>query len=387
MDEISDPFQVPRQTDGMLRCPFQGENIPMILRHADVRRMARDWQTFSSDAPCRVPIPSEEEVRNVRQLPLEIDPPAHAEYREIAEPFFQRPKDPAFIARIELWCDELLQEALARESIEIVHDFALPWQSRALTLLLNVPESHAEEWIGWGIHVFRKKEGLQKSAGLDEYLEAQFARALAAPGDDFFSALTRATFQGRQLTREEMLGFANIAFAGGRDTIIHTISCAIGYLGRHPEALEFLREDPGRITLACEEFFRVFMPLTHIGRVCPQETEVQGAQVPAGGRVALCWASANLDEAVFARAHEVRLDRKPNPHLSFGFGPHLCLGATHARLILRTLLRLCCRRVQSITVLHAEERVEHEAAYDRTLGYESLTVTLRPLSKPGTGEP
>jgi cytochrome P450 len=72
----------------------------------------------------------------------------------------------------------------------------------------------------------------------------------------------------------------------------------------------------------------------------------------------------------------VRLDRKPNPHLSFGFGTHLCLGAPHARLILRTLLRLVCERVQSITVLHATEHVEHEATFDRTLGYDSLTVKL-----------
>ena len=71
-------------------------------------------------------------------------------------------------------------------------------------------------------------------------------------------------------------------------------------------------------------------------------------------------------------------DRKPNPHLSFGFGTHLCLGAPHARLILRTLLRLCCEHVQSITILHAQERTEHEATFDRTLGYDSLTVSLTP---------
>ena len=80
------------------------------------------------------------------------------------------------------------------------------------------------------------------------------------------------------------MGFANLAFAGGRDTIIHTISCALGHLAAHPEALEYLREDPKRITLASEEFFRVFMPLTHIGRVCPVATEVHGVAVPADGR-------------------------------------------------------------------------------------------------------
>ncbi len=376
MSEVSDPFREARQAGAVMKCPFQGENLPMILRHADVRSAAKDWQTFSSDAPCRVPIPSEEAVRSVRQLPLEVDPPVHADYRAIAEPFFQRPKDPAFIAKVEGLIGGMLDEALSKESFEVIHDFAIPLQSRALTYLLNVPEKEADIWIGWGVHVFRVAGGLSNETGLDKYLREQFERATSNPGDDFFSALTKATFQGRPLTREEMMGFANIAFAGVRETIINTISCALGYLAKHPEALEFLRADPSRVIHASEEFFRVYMPLTHIGRVCPEETEVHGDTVPPDGRVALCWASANFDEAAFKDPHEIRLDRKPNPHLSFGFGNHLCLGAPHARLILRTLLRLCAESLQSITVIAAQERVEHEATYDRTLGYESLTIKL-----------
>ena len=85
-----DPFKKPRQEDGVLVNEIQGETIPMVLRHADVRRAARDWQTYSSDAPMRVPIPSEEEVRSVRQLPIETDPPAHGAYRALVEPFFNR---------------------------------------------------------------------------------------------------------------------------------------------------------------------------------------------------------------------------------------------------------------------------------------------------------
>ena len=291
-----DPFRQARQESGVLQCPIHGENIAMILRHEDVRRAAKDWQTFSSDAPFRVPIPSEEDVRSMRQLPIETNPPEHTEYRKIADPFFQRPKDPAFIARVEALIGGMLTAAMSRDSVEIVNEFALPIQSRALTYLLNMPESEADLWIGWGIHVFKVTGGLKKGVALEEYLHAQFDRAVATPGEDFFSALTQATFRGRPLTREEMMGFANLAFAGGRDTIIHTISCALGYLASHPEDLEYLRQDPNRITHASEEFFRVFMPLTHIGRVCPADTNVNGVKVQAGDRVSLCWASANQDE-------------------------------------------------------------------------------------------
>ncbi len=95
MNPIPDPFGELRNKDGVLECEFQGEKVPMILRHEDVRKAARDWKTFSSNAPFRVPIPSEEAVRTMRQLPVEIDPPEHTEYRKIVEPFFLRAKNPA----------------------------------------------------------------------------------------------------------------------------------------------------------------------------------------------------------------------------------------------------------------------------------------------------
>lgn len=379
MSDIPDPFRDARNRDGVLQCPFQGETIPMILRHADVREAARDWRRFSSDAPFRVPIPSEEEVRTMRQLPIETNPPEHTEYRAIVEPFFQRAKQPEVIAKVEALIAEKLSEALGCESIEVVNTLALPIQSRALTYLLNVPESEADTWIGWGIHVFKVTGGgFKKGTVLEDYLHAQFDRAESNPGDDFFSALTQALYRGRRLTREEMMGFGNLTFAGGRDTIIHSISSIIAYFGSHPEALDYLRQDPKRIVHAGEEFFRVYMPLTHIGRVCPVDTEVHGVPVPAGGRVSLGWASANLDETVFDAPREVRLDRKPNPHLSFGFGPHLCLGAPHARLIVRSLLLALTQRVGRITVLEARGQVEREARYERPNGYASLTVRFTP---------
>ena len=384
MGDIPDPFREKRRADGVLGLPTDKEVIPMILRHEDVRRAAKDWHTYSSDAPFRVPIPSEEDVRSVRQLPIEVDPPEQTDYRKLVEPFFLRAKQPAFVTRVEELTDRLLAGALSHDSIEIVEGFALPLQSKALAILLDVPESEADLFISWGIHVFHVADGergVHKGAALERYLNEQFDRVAANPGDDFYGLLTKASFHGRPLTREEMLGFANLMFAGGRDTVIYSVACAIGYLAERPEALEFLRADPDRIVLASEEFFRAYMPLTHIGRVCPVDTDVHGMQVKAGDRATLCWASANLDEEVFEAADEVRLDRKPNPHVSFGFGAHLCLGAAHARTVMRVLLGLLCRRVSRIELISKRDRVEHTPAYDRPLGYESLVVRMHPLDQ------
>ncbi len=375
-----DPFGEARRTSGVMQCPFHGETISMILRHGDVRRVAKDWQLFSSDAPFRVPIPSEEAVRTTRQLPIETDPPLHGDYRAIVEPFFQRPKSADMIAKVEMLVDDMIDHALHRVEIEVVSEFALPLQSRALTYLLNMPEGEAEVWIGWGIHVFKATGGeFKKGNVLEDYLHSQFDRAEGEPGDDFFSALTKAEYRGSKLNREECIGFANLAFAGGRDTIIHTVTSLFAHFGSHPDALEFLRADPRRITLASEEFFRVFMPLTQIGRVCTQDTTLHGVPVQAGERVGLCWASANHDDTVFDQPEEVRLDRKPNPHVAFGFGEHLCLGAPHARLIVRALLSSLCRKIQGIEVIEAVEQVEREAMFTRKVGFEKLRLRLLPL--------
>jgi len=350
----------------------------MILRHEDVRAAAKDWQTFSSDAPLRIPIPSEEAVRTVRQLPLEIDPPEHGDYRQIAEPYFNRAKLPEVIAKVESLVRSLLAEALMSDTIEIVREFAIPLQSRALACLLNMADSEASVWIGWGTHVFREGDGKSKGAALETYMNSLLDRAEASPGDDFFSSLFQATFRGRPLSREEMLGYGSIMFAGGRDTVINSIAGVIGHLSASPTDLEYLREDPRRIVNATEEFFRAISPVTHIGRLCPAKTQVQGVSVEAGALVSLCFASANYDECVFQAADEVRLDRKPNPHVAFGFGPHLCLGAAHARLVVRSLLKCLCEQVGTIQTIDAKEKVEHEERYDRPLAFDSLNVRFIP---------
>lgn len=372
-----DPFRAERQTRGILVADFAGERIPMILRHGDVRRAAKDWSVFSSDAPMRVPIPSEENVRSVRQLPIEADPPLHTQFRELLKPIFLQPLAPAYQARIDALIARLIAEAAALPQIEIVRGFALPLQSYALAYLLGMPESAAEEWIGWGTHVFHDGDDTAgKGAALDRYIKAALAAADVAEGTDFFAILRRAVVDGRPLTMDEMIGIANLTFAGGRDTVINSISRIIAYFAAHREELTVLAGDPKRIAFAVEEFVRVISPLTHIGRVCAQGTQVGGHDVGAGARISLCWASANHDETVFDEPETVRLDRSPNPHVGFGSGAHNCLGATQARAILRSLIQQLAAQTSAITVLREERQYEEQTDYRRWVGYESLLVRI-----------
>jgi cytochrome P450 len=103
--------------------------------------------------------------------------------------------------------------------------------------------------------------------------------------------------------------------------------------------------------------------------------------VQADHRVSLCWASANRDESAFPAADQIKLDRKPNPHVAFGIGTHFCLGAPHARLLVRSLLKKLSERVAAITLIQEQAHVENEERYQRTVGYDSLIVQLKALHR------
>jgi len=313
----------------------------------------------------------------VRQLPIETNPPEHTDYRRIVEPFFRRPRDPEFVDKVEALIRELLDNAAACERVEVVHDFSLPLQSRSLAYLLDVPESEADTWIGWGVHVFHDPTvSKEQGSVLDRYIEEHLDRGGEDPDHGIFSALHRATYRGRPLTREEMTGFVNLTFAGGRDTMIHSASLILHYFAMHPDALAWIRQDERRVVTATEEFLRYFSPLTHLGRVCPEGAEVSGHTVPADGRVSLCYASANRDAEAFEDPETVRLDRKPNPHVAFGFGPHTCLGALHARLVIRTLVAEVAARIGALEVLEAREHIEAPQSFGRVLGFDELWMRL-----------
>jgi hypothetical protein len=168
-----------------------------------------------------------------------------------------------------------------------------------------------------------------------------------------------------------------VTFAGGRDTVIGTLVGALAHLARHPDDQRRLRDEPGLLTTATEEFLRHISPLTFIGRICPRADSVGGHPRAAGERVALCWGAANLDPSVFDAPEELRLDRSPNPHVAFGSGDHNCIGSTHARLVLRTFLAALAHRPGTIRVLEAEPATRSIGGLPRLQGFKRLIVELR----------
>lgn len=380
--EFPDPFEQAREKKGYGEMDDQNDPLTMILRHEDVRKCAMNWETFQSEAkPGRIVIPSEVYIRDTRQIPFEVDPPLHKEYRSLVENWFRRPVGEDYQKRLQEIIAQSFDELHGKESIEIIYDFSLPIQSRALTLLLNSPYAEAERWISWGTHVFRSEDDpldSSKANLLYDYLDEAIAQAEANPSDDIYSLLLSAEFQARKLTKEEIKGVMILTFAGGRDTVINAITNTIAYFADHPEALKRLKEEPAIKKRAVEELIRYFAPLTHIGRVVTEETQVCEHTIEDDSRISLCWASANRDASIFENPNEVILDRKKNPHLSFGYSHHRCLGATHARQLMLALLDVLVERVSAIEILGHKDNIEEWGEFKRKVGFHELNVRFHP---------
>ncbi|MBU2880763.1 cytochrome P450 [Psychrosphaera sp. B3R10] len=379
--EQSDPFATARVETGLGFMDDQNDPVTMVLGLKDVRKCAHNWKTYQSGAkPGRIVIPSEVNIRETRQIPFEVDPPEHKTYRDLIEPWFKRPLEADYQEQLTAIIEGVFNDVLQQPETEVVSQLALVLQSRALTLLLNTPMSDSETWINWGTHVFRSDTTAldgDKAAILYDYIEAQIERAEQSPGNDLYSLLLQSKVMGKPMTKEQIKGVMILTFAGGRDTVINMVTNTIGYFAEHPEDLHRLRDEPSIINKSVEELIRYFSPLTQMGRVATEDASICEHAVKADTRISLCWASANRDERVFENPNDVVLDRKLNPHVAFGFGTHNCLGATHARQILQTLLSVMINKLDSIAIVDSKDNIETLGEFKRKVGFDHLTVQFK----------
>jgi cytochrome P450 len=237
-----------------------------------------------------------------------------------------------------------------------VHDLAHPLPVQVIAQLFGVPREDVGHFTRWsaGIVEFMKSPQsafeicLRSQASLLElraYLRSAIAERRAKPRDDVLSLMVHAQSEGDALTEEDILGTSVTLLLGGHETTTRLLTTTILELLRHPAQLEQLRADPSLMETAVEEFLRYCGPFHRDQRVCLTDTTVGGIPVAKGDFILLMLAAANRDPEQFADPDTLDLARKPNRHLAFGFGPHICLGAHLARLemavALGTLLATC----------------------------------------------
>jgi cytochrome P450 len=177
------------------------------------------------------------------------------------------------------------------------------------------------------------------------------------PGDDLVTLLLGSDLGGAPLSNEQLLAYAELLVEAGNETTRNAISGGLLALAESPGEWEKLRANHDLVPDAVEEILRWVSPISHFTRVATEDAEVSGVTIPAGEQVALYFASANRDEDVFDDPFAFRIDRKPNPHLAFGFGEHFCMGAHLARVEIDVMLRRLLEHVDSFDVVGAVERM------------------------------
>jgi hypothetical protein len=179
---------------------------------------------------------------------------------------------------------------------------------------------------------------VQTNADLEAYFEEVTKKFRAAPDPTKVnSMIANATIDGEYLTHRQIMGYYIIAATAGHDTTSNTTAGALWALAERPEMLARLQADPSLIGAFTEESIRWVTPVKHFMRTAVVDTEFNGHQIKAGEWLMLPYHSANRDEAAFDRPEEFSIDRKPNRHVAFGYGPHVCVGQHLARMEMRVL--------------------------------------------------
>ena len=316
--------------------------VARLTSLVEVRAAAKDWRRFSSQ------VQGDPDVRDYAQLPLEVDPPAHGAYRALIEPILGRRAIAALEPEIRRIAADLVERFRERGSAEAVFDLAVPMVATTIAHALGRPQD-AAELTAWGITSWEHlPDGSRSGARLDAYVDRALDEAPAHDDTDAFARIARATVEGRPLTRVEQVGLTNLLLAGGRDTVIHTICGALWHLAGDPAARASLRDEPARLHLAIEEYLRYLSPNTGMERRATEDLAGDWGRASNGEIVILGWGPANHDPTAFERPGEIRLDRRPNPHVAFGSGPHTCVGIHLARIEVRAFLEALLGAVDDI---------------------------------------
>jgi cytochrome P450 len=257
--------------------------------------------------------------------------------------------------------ERLIQHYFEGEPKEVVSQLTLPLVMENLGVIYNRPQDVAE-WISWGPDVWTAESEKRSGAVLHRYLDRIYEEALARTSDDIWQEIAHLEIEGKQISAMEFRGIAGVLLAGGRDTVVKLLSGIMWHFARSPKDLEILRDDPAAINGAIQEFLRFLTPLPLMNRTTVPETGA--SKLPADRYVGMSFISGNFDENVFENPFAIDVARPRNPHLSFGFGPHTCLGnhiaEVEAKVFLETLLR------SSFTwKSHKEEIRYHVAPYER----------------------
>jgi cytochrome P450 len=339
-----------QRLDSSLMPHEDAQPVFFVYRHDDIAGVLRDAETFSSAHIIDLimgPVMGEHII-------LGMDGPRHRRYRSLVSTAF-RPKTVARWERelVTRVASDLIDRFAGRGRAELVREFTFPFPTQVIAGILGLPPDGYRRFQQWSISILsflsQPERAIAASQEVKEYVAEILADRRSERRDDVISDLAYAELDGEHLSDDEIFSFVRLLLPAGVETTYRSTGNLLLTLLSNPEQLESVRADRSLLPRAIEEALRFEVPLLNITRLATTDTEIGGVPVPAGSTVMLMLAAANREEDRYTDPDHYDLFRpEPKPHISFGGGPHVCLGMHLARMEMRVAVDLLFDRLPGL---------------------------------------
>lgn len=360
----------------------EANDLWALSTHRDVKAAGTDAATFSNAGGIRPKFPP-------LPMMIDFDAPEHHRRRRLVSAGFTPKRIRALEDQARATSDAIIDAVCEQGSCDFVRDIAAPLPLAMIGDMLGVAPEDRPQLLRWSEDMLRS-QGTADPAALEGAttafveFDAYMARVIedrrrSGSDEDLIGVLVQAEIDGDRLDDPSLVHETLLILVGGDETTRHVLSGGMLALLEHPDQHQRLRSDPGSLPTAVEEMLRWVTPIKDMVRTTTRSVDVDGTTIPEGAEVLLLYPSANRDEAVFADPDTFDVGRQPNPHLAFGFGPHVCLGNQLARLELRVMFEQLATRLPDIAL--AEPGPFPHLASNFISGLESLPIRFTPTPR------
>jgi len=322
-----------------------------ITRYEDVLAIEKDPVTYSS---YRAPRPHGDHLPMI----ISMDGREHTMRRKLVSKGFTPRRVRNHEATVRRICTDIIDRVASRGECDFVWDIAAPLPLLLIADILGFPPESYDDLLRWPEDLIRgttisepEAATAAMEAGL-AFREFQLGviadRRSKPPQDDLVSILCYAEIDGERLGDEDIIQESLLILIGGDETSRHVMTDGMLALLDNPEQMEILRDDPSKIEVGVEELLRWVTPIKNMSRTVTRDVTLHGETLREGDQLILLYPAANRDPRVFTDPDTLDVQRNPNPHLAFGFGPHFCMGASLARMELRVMFGELLRRLPDL---------------------------------------
>jgi cytochrome P450 len=353
-----------------------------VARYSDIRDLSRDPSRFCSGRGALVndPLRDQDNPMAASSI-LHMDPPEHSSFRSLLNRRFTPRALTGLADSIRMTARRVIEAAPAEGEIDFVETLSSPFPLAVIAELLGIADGDRPDFRRWSDAAIESPdlppdETLRALGELARFISDHIQSKRETPGSDLVSVLVQSEVNGCPLSKEELFMFLLTLLVAGNETTRTLLSGAALVLEQHPDQRAALVGDPTLMPGAVEECLRWVTPVQAFCRTATEDVSLGDAAISEGDYLCLLYASGNRDELIFgADAAEFHIRRPANPmHVAFGFGEHVCLGASLARLEGRIFLEEFLARYPNYAVTGAAERV----ASTTVAGIRKLPVVLAP---------